>query len=101
MTRTIRSVVFAALCVMSPMLRAATNDFYLTLLQRGISHVNAGSYEAGSKELRVAAFGLVDDIPRFEIAQVYLALASEKLNREPDARHAAQRVLAAERIEPR
>ena len=80
---------------------AATNDFYGTLLQRGIAHVNSGSFEAGARELRIAAFGLVDNIPQFEVAQIYLAIASEKLGREADARHASQRVLAAERIEPR
>src|SRR5438105_1284239 len=52
-----------------------------------------------AKELRIAAFGLVDDVPQFEIAQVYLTIAAQKLGHEPDARHAAQRVLAAERLE--
>jgi len=79
---------------------AAPNDFYTGLLKRGIAHVQSGTYDAAMKELRVAAFGLVDDVDQFEIAQVYLTIAAQKLNKEPDARHAAQRVLAAERIEP-
>jgi tetratricopeptide (TPR) repeat protein len=79
---------------------AAGSDFYLSLLQRGISHVKTGNFDAAAKELRIAAFGLVDSIPQFEIAEVYLTIASEKLDREADARHAAQRLLAAERIEP-
>ena len=102
MTRTLRSIAFTVFSVVAPFVcAAATNDFYGTLLQRGIAHVNAGSFEAGARELRIAAFGLVDNIPQFEVAQIYLAIASEKLGREADARHASQRVLAAERIEPR
>jgi len=80
---------------------AATNDFYLNLLDRGISHVRSSNFDAAAKELRIAAFGLVDSIPQFEIAEIYLTIASEHLKNETDARHAAQRLLAAERIEAR
>jgi hypothetical protein len=101
MTRSIRTAVTAVLwsVLATVVASAAPNDFYTALLQRGISHVAAGNYEAGTKELRTAAFGLVDDLPLFETAQVYLTIAGQKLNHEADARHAAQRVLAAERIE--
>lgn len=78
-----------------------STDFYLALLHRGISHYDAGQNEAGVKELRTAAFGLVDSIPQFETAQIYLALASDALKVEADARRAAQRVIAADRIERR
>jgi tetratricopeptide (TPR) repeat protein len=78
---------------------AAPNDFYPALLKRGIAHVGSGNFDMAAKELKVAAFGLVDDVPQFEIAQVYLTIAAQKLGHEPDARHAAQRVLAAERLE--
>jgi tetratricopeptide (TPR) repeat protein len=80
---------------------AEGNDFYVGLLHRGISHFDAGQYEAGEKELRIAAFGLVDAIPEFETAQVYLAIAGDRLHIEADARRAAQRVIAADRVERR
>jgi hypothetical protein len=82
-------------------LRAATvNDFYASLLKRGIEHVTAGAYEAGAGELKLAAFGLVISVEHYQTAQVYLAIASQHLNREPQTRAAATRVVAAERIEP-
>lgn len=90
------------LAIAWPLVAAAdSNDFYLSLLHRGVSHYDAAQYEAGAKELRTAAFGLVDSIPQFETAQIYLALASDHLKIEADARRAAQRVIAADRVERR
>lgn len=100
MTRSVRIAVTAALLCLPATFASAANDFYVALLQRGISHVNSGNYDMASNELRIAAFGLVDSIADFETAQMYQTIASDKLKREPDARHAAQRLLAAERVEP-
>ena len=82
---------------------AATDagEFYLGLLHRGIGHVDAGQYETAENELRVAAFGLVDAIPQFETAQVYLAITGDKLHSEADSRRALQRVIVADRVERR
>jgi predicted metal-dependent phosphoesterase TrpH len=81
-------------------LHAATvNDFYASLLKRGIDHVTAGAYEAGAGELKLAAFGLIDSIELYQTAQVYLAIANQHLDREAQTRAAATRVVAAERIE--
>jgi hypothetical protein len=82
---------------------AATDasDFYVSLLHRGIAHADAGQNEAADKELRVAAFGLVDSIPLFETAEAYLAITGDNLHSEADSRRALQRVIAAERIERR
>lgn len=77
------------------------NDFYVSLLHRGIGHVDGGQYETGDKELRVAAFGLVDTIPLFETAQVYLAIAGDRMHSEASSRRALQRVIAADRVERR
>lgn len=78
---------------------AASPDFYTELLQRGIAHVNEGKDEQAIRELRIAAFGFLDDIPRFQLAHAYIAVASKRLGREADARYALQRIVAAERIE--
>src|SRR5438552_6387220 len=100
---TLRSVRSTAIAIVlgawAGLLLAAPNDFYPALLKRGITHVGSGNFDMAAKELRIAAFGLVDDVPQFELAQVYLTIAAQKLGHEPDARHAAQRVLAAERLE--
>jgi hypothetical protein len=90
-------ITFAIAC---PLVAAAdSTDFYLDLLHRGIAHVDAGQYDAGSNELRIAAFGLLDAVPQFETAQIYLAIAADHLKNEADARRAVQRVIAADRIE--
>jgi hypothetical protein len=78
---------------------APPNDFYVSLLQRGIAHANAGSNAAALGELRIAAFGLVDNVPEFALAEAYLGIVAQRLKLEPDARHALQRLVAAERIE--
>jgi tetratricopeptide (TPR) repeat protein len=80
---------------------AGANDFYVSLLHRGIVQVEGGQYEAADKELRIAAFGLVDSIPDFETAEVYLAITGDKLKSEADSRRALQRIIVADRIERR
>lgn len=82
-------------------LAAPAGDFYLNLLHRGMSHVDAGLYEPAVRELRIAAFGLVNSISQFEIAEIYLTIAQERLGAHEDARRSAQRIVAAERIERR
>ena len=101
MIRSIKRAAAAAvlLCFAAVAIAATPNDFYLALLQRGVGHVKEGNFAQAAKELRIAAFGFVDSIPQFEIAQVYLTIATEKLGNEADARHAALRLIAAERTE--
>ncbi|HEX7191201.1 MAG TPA: hypothetical protein VF381_06460 [Thermoanaerobaculia bacterium] len=88
--------------IASPLRAAsAANDFYVGLLHRGIAHADAGQYDTADKELRIAAFGLVDSIADFETAEVYLAIIGDKLHSESDSRRALQRVIAADRVERR
>lgn len=77
----------------------AGGDFYQNMLRRGVASYSAGRPDAAARELRIAAFGLVDTIDRFQTAHVYLALASDRLGNQPDARYSALRILTAERIE--
>jgi tetratricopeptide (TPR) repeat protein len=78
---------------------AEGSNFYANLLRRGASDLAAGNYERALKELRIASFGLVDSLPEFQTAHVYMAIAARKLNRDADARSAVLRVVSAERIE--
>jgi len=78
---------------------APPNDFYLGLLSRGVAHANSGNNALAIKELRIAAFGLVDDIDQFALAEAYLAVVAQRLALEQEARHALQRLVAAERVE--
>src|SRR5439155_745857 len=49
---------------------------------------------------RIAAFGLIEDVPQYETAQVHVILAADKLHHPDDARIAARRFAAAERLDP-
>jgi hypothetical protein len=74
--------------------------FYRALFNRGVTDFNTDNYDRAVPELRIAAFGFVDSLPDFEGAQIYLALANDKLARADDARKATLRVADAERIAP-
>ena len=78
--------------------RAATGGgFYDSLLARGIENLKAGNAEAAARELRIAAFGFLDQPENFETAHIYLTLAAAKLQHEAEARQSALRVLSTER----
>jgi hypothetical protein len=98
-----RIYVAAIVCLIAaaaPLRAGSVNDFYAALLKRGVEHVNSGSYEAGAGELKLAAFGLLNSVELYQTAQIYLTIANQHLDHEPQTRAAATRVVAAERIEP-
>ncbi|MEA2336373.1 MAG: hypothetical protein QOE82_380, partial [Thermoanaerobaculia bacterium] len=86
--------IFAAVPVV------AQNSFYEARFQSGVIDYNRAAYARAADELRIAAFGRVDDIPSYETAEIYLALANEKLERTEDTRVASMKVLQAERLSP-
>src|SRR5215212_556360 len=92
-------VVLATLSATAPA-RAQGADFYRSLLRRGIADHGAGKNEQALRELRISAFGLIDSIPEYETAQIYIALLHDRLKQEPEARLAIQRIFAAERVAP-
>ncbi|HEX7151202.1 MAG TPA: hypothetical protein VF618_06920 [Thermoanaerobaculia bacterium] len=95
-----RTAVLALLLWLTAGTLSAQSDaqFYLNMLDRGIASAAAGQNPEAARELRIAAFGLLDALPQFVTAQVHLALVYERLGQEADARAAALRVIAAERV---
>ena len=93
------SLFFFMLTACMPLAASTATDFYLDLLQRGTSEVDAGRYDTSITPLRLAAFGLVDSIEHYETAQAYLLVALDKLGKQDEARKAGQRIVAAEGIE--
>lgn len=93
--------LIAILSATVPVLASTATDFYLELLRRGTAEVDAGRFETAVTPLRLAAFGLIDSIEHYEIAQTYLAVAFDKLGKQEDARRSALRVVTAEGIERR
>jgi tetratricopeptide (TPR) repeat protein len=79
---------------------ALAQNFYEARFQAGVIDFNRGVYARAADELRVAAFGRVDDIPSYITAEVYLAVTNDRLEHAEDARVAAMKVLQAERITP-
>lgn len=89
------------LAAVTPVYAATPTEFYLSLLRRGVADVESGQYQRALRTLRIAAFGMVDYVEPYQTAQVYLAVASERLGMETAAGEAARRVLMAQRVEPR
>ena len=57
---------------MFPLVIAANRDeFYDRLFNRGMAQFNEGNYANAYSSLRVAAFGLLEDVRRFETARPY------------------------------
>ena len=90
-----------AALVATSALAASGDEFYDRLFNRGMAQFNEGNYANAYSSLRVAAFGLLEDVRRFETAQIYMTVAATRQRNDGDARMAAQRVIAAERVERR
>ena len=89
-----------SLCLIFTVAAAADVAFYIDLLERGKKSFDSGSYERAAKELRIAAFGLLDSLASYETALIYLALAQQRLGNDAEAAIAIRRLLEAERIVP-
>jgi len=95
----VRISVIAAALVVFASASQASDPFYTSLLTRGVSDAQRGDFFKAVKELRIAAFGLVDNSSEYLRAQVYLANAFEHLGRHPEAAAAVEKASLAERIE--
>lgn len=78
---------------------ATPSEFYLGLLHRGTASYDTGRYADAQRQLSIAAFGLVESVDQYQIAQVYLTLTYDKLADPDRAREAAHRLVLAERVE--
>jgi tetratricopeptide (TPR) repeat protein len=94
-----RIFILVAVLTCVPAFAATATDFYVELLRRGVSEVEAGRHASAVTPLRLAAFGLIDSIEHYQTAQAYLVVALDRLEQTEAAREAAQRILAAERVE--
>lgn len=96
-----------SVCVLVAMLCGATLQpaaadappFYTTMLERALAAYAKGDYPKAADQFRIAAFGLIDDVPQYELAEVHLLLLADRLKRPADAQLAARRFAAAERVE--
>lgn len=89
-----------SLCA-TTLLAAPADDFYDSAFRRGVAAFEAETYDVALTRLRIAAFGYVEDVSRYEMAEAYIAIAAQRLNRPDEARIALRRIVSAERIERR
>ena len=78
----------------------AVDDFYDGAFRQGVSAFEAGANDTALARLRVAAFGYLDDPPRYQTAQAYIAVAARRAGRMEESKNALRRILAAERVSP-
>ena len=81
-------------------LAASDDEFYQRLYQRGMTHFAAADYAAAFTELRSAAFGFVERVEQFEVAQSYACIAAHRLGHDSDARDSLIRIVSAEKVQP-
>jgi outer membrane biosynthesis protein TonB len=79
---------------------ASAQNFYEARFLSGVTDFNRGAYARAVDELRVAAFGRVDDIAAYETAEIYLTLANDKLDHAEEARLSALKVVQSDRVSP-
>ena len=86
--------------VLSTTAVAAPHPFYQNMMQRGLAKMQQGRYADAIRDLRVAAFGSIDEPATYELVQVHIAIANEKLGNTDEARLAATKFLQSERLHP-
>lgn len=77
------------------------DKFYERLYARGMTDFNTADYKLALDELHKAAFGFVDNIEKFETAEIYAAIAANRIGNQSATRDALLRIAAAENIEAR
>ena len=85
----------------STLFAAQADDFYDSAFRAGVAAFEGGKYDEALSRLRVAAFGFIDDVPRYETTEAYLAIAAQRVGRTDEAMQALRRIASAERIERR
>jgi hypothetical protein len=65
-----------------------------------MTHFAVADYAAAFTELRSAAFGFVEKVEQFEIAQSYACVAAHRLGHDSDARDSLMRIVTAEKVQP-
>jgi hypothetical protein len=93
----VSAVLFSTVVVFQA--AADSTSFYTSMLHRGIASYDKGQYMRAANELRIAAFGLLDDVPQYETAQLYLIVLGDKLRQPDDSRAAARKLASAERVQ--
>jgi tetratricopeptide (TPR) repeat protein len=95
------AVIAAMICTSLTATAATPGEFYTSLLRRGVSAFDAGRLDEATQHLRLAAFGLIENIEQYQTAHAYLAATYERSGMTDRARDSVRRIAQAERVQPR
>src|ERR1044071_9379048 len=103
MRNAIRTAALAAalICPLLPLAAATAGEFYTSLLRRGVAAFDAGRMDEAAQHLRLAAFGLIENIEQYQTAHAYLTSVYDRLGQQDRARDSVRRIAQAERVQPR
>ncbi|MEA2235889.1 MAG: hypothetical protein QOC81_613 [Thermoanaerobaculia bacterium] len=95
-----RLVIWLFVFAPATLFAAFGSEFYERLFTRGMADFRAGDYPHAYTELHTAAFGLLERVETFETAEIYAAIAANRLGRQAETRDALMRIVAAENVQP-
>ena len=92
-------VIVTASLICGSVLAQETDPFYERLLSRGKLEYGAGNYTEAVSTLRIAAFGLLNDLSAYEEAQIYRALSEQGRGELEEARMVIRSIFHAESVQ--
>jgi len=90
--------LLAVLLSATALTAAQPDEFYDAAFRQGVAAFEAKAYDVALARLQVAAFGYIEDLPRYETAEAYIAVARRHLGQMDKARSALLRIVGAERV---
>ncbi|HKS23880.1 MAG TPA: tetratricopeptide repeat protein [Thermoanaerobaculia bacterium] len=90
--------MLAILLCATTAIAAPPDDFYDAAFRQGVAAFEAGTYDLALSRLRIAAFGYVEDLPRYETTEAYIAVASQRIGQNDKAKAALLHIVSAERV---
>jgi hypothetical protein len=100
MTR-MAALIAALICTSVTAAAATPGEFYGSLLRRGVAAFDAGRFDEATQHLRLAAFGLIENIEQYQTAHAYLAATYDRTGQSDRAQDSVRRIAQAERVEAR
>ncbi|HEX6201369.1 MAG TPA: hypothetical protein VF100_00115, partial [Thermoanaerobaculia bacterium] len=94
------ALALAGLAALPAPAPAEVHPFYEQRLSAGVLALSRGDAAAAAQELRISAFGLLDEPARLVVALAHLALAEHATGDEAELAEALQRLLVVERSFP-
>ncbi len=89
-------VISVAPALSSALFAQSSETFYQRMLSRGQLEYEAGQFSEAVRTLQIASFGMLNDLPSYEEAHIYLALSEQGRGELDRARAAIRSVMQVE-----